>query len=186
MVHNHLLGSCRPDGPQDGRTLSTEAGIGTGPDAGTRRDAASEAWTAMVRMMRSDENQRRFERAAAAEDLTPRQLGALLSLPDEPAPMSRLAERCKTSASFMTSIVDVLEEQGLVERRADPDDRRVTLVALTRAGRECLGRSHRRLAEPPSGFDALTDEEARTLRDLMVRVAAPYQWGTAEPARPDP
>jgi DNA-binding MarR family transcriptional regulator len=34
----------------------------------------------------------------------------------------------------MTVLVRVMEDSGLVERRGDPSDRRVTLVSLTEAG----------------------------------------------------
>jgi DNA-binding MarR family transcriptional regulator len=43
----------------------------------------------------------------------------------------------------MTALVTALERSGLVERRSDPADRRVALVALTPAGAELL-RSRRR------------------------------------------
>jgi DNA-binding MarR family transcriptional regulator len=38
----------------------------------------------------------------------------------------------------MTALVKALEHDGLVERRADPSDGRVTLVALTEAGLELI------------------------------------------------
>ena len=38
----------------------------------------------------------------------------------------------------VTNVVDRLESHGLVERRAHPTDRRVTLVAITRSGRGLL------------------------------------------------
>ena len=43
----------------------------------------------------------------------------------------------------MTALVSTLERSGLVERRGDPADKRVALVALTPAGAELL-RSRRR------------------------------------------
>ncbi len=49
----------------------------------------------------------------------------------------------------MTALVSTLERSGLVERRDDPADKRVALVALTPAGAELL-RSRRR-----SGAEAL-------------------------------
>ncbi len=48
----------------------------------------------------------------------------------------------------MTVLVRVMEESGLVERRSDPSDKRVTLVALTEAGASYV-RARRR-----SGVDA--------------------------------
>lgn len=64
----------------------------------------------------------------------------------------------------MTVVVRVMEESGLVERRGDPSDRRVTLVCLTEAGASYV-RARRR-----AGVDAfvrliddLTDDEVAAL-----------------------
>jgi DNA-binding MarR family transcriptional regulator len=64
----------------------------------------------------------------------------------------------------MTVLVRVLEETEMVERRADPADRRVTLVAVTKSGASYV-RSRRR-----AGADAfvelvykLTDNEVASL-----------------------
>jgi len=60
--------------------------------------------------------------------------------------MSGLAEMLGLGLPNVTGLVDRLEEHGLVERRRDPDDRRVVHVTLTAAGRlvpdemECLQR----------------------------------------------
>ena len=57
-------------------------------------------------------------------------------LANGPTRMSRLAERMNCEASNLTGLVDRLESRGLVERRPDPDDRRVRVLALTPAGEE--------------------------------------------------
>jgi DNA-binding MarR family transcriptional regulator len=64
----------------------------------------------------------------------------------------------------MTVLVRVMEESGLVERRGDASDRRVTLVSLTEAGASYV-RARRR-----AGVDAfvrlideLTDDEVEAL-----------------------
>jgi DNA-binding MarR family transcriptional regulator len=62
----------------------------------------------------------------------------------------------------MTSLVTALERRGLVERRSDPADGRVALIALTDAGDTYL--RHRR----QSGADAL----ARLIGKLSVQEAA--------------
>ena len=49
--------------------------------------------------------------------------------------MGRIAELLHCDNSQMTWITDRLEEKGLVERQADPKDRRVKLLALTDEGR---------------------------------------------------
>ena len=51
-----------------------------------------------------------------------------------PSPMRRLAEQMNCEASNLTGLVDRLETRGLVERRPDPHDRRVRLLALTETG----------------------------------------------------
>lgn len=56
-----------------------------------------------------------------------------------PLPMSRLAEALDVSQASATGIVDRMEQRGLVTRQRDDDDRRVTRVALTEAGRGVIG-----------------------------------------------
>ena len=49
-------------------------------------------------------------------------------------PMRALKDRCGTSATNITGLVDGLEADGLVSREIDPTDRRVTRVVLTEKG----------------------------------------------------
>jgi len=58
------------------------------------------------------------------------QLGAV----GEAVPMRDLADRLQCDPSNVTFLADRLEERGLIERRPDPSDRRVKLLALTTAG----------------------------------------------------
>lgn len=64
----------------------------------------------------------------------------------------------------MTVLVRVMEESGLVERRGDAADKRVTLVSLTEAGTSYV-RARRRAGV--DGFvrliDQLTDDEVESL-----------------------
>src|SRR6187397_3435233 len=53
---------------------------------------------------------------------------------DGPLPMGRLADALDVSVASATGIVDRMAQRGLVERRQDPDDRRVVIVHLTEAG----------------------------------------------------
>jgi DNA-binding MarR family transcriptional regulator len=57
-------------------------------------------------------------------------------LANGPTRMSRLADGMNCEASNLTGLVDRLESRRLVERRPDPDDRRVRVLALTPAGDE--------------------------------------------------
>jgi len=53
---------------------------------------------------------------------------------------SELAQRLDLGKVALGSLVDKLEAAGMVERRADPDDRRAKRIALTARGREALAR----------------------------------------------
>jgi DNA-binding MarR family transcriptional regulator len=53
---------------------------------------------------------------------------------DGPLAMSKLAEALDVSVASATGIVDRMEQRGLVERRREPDDRRVVLVHPTDKG----------------------------------------------------
>jgi DNA-binding MarR family transcriptional regulator len=64
----------------------------------------------------------------------------------------------------MTVLVRVMEESGLVERRGDPSDKRVTLVWLTEAGASYV--QARRLSGVQTFaklIDQLADEEIEAL-----------------------
>ncbi len=64
----------------------------------------------------------------------------------------------------MTVLVRVMEESGLVERRGDPADKRVTLVSVTEAGAAYV-RARRQAGVDSfvSLIDQLTDDEAEAL-----------------------
>ncbi|MEV1006291.1 MarR family winged helix-turn-helix transcriptional regulator [Streptomyces sp. NPDC049881] len=124
--------------------------------------------TALVQHL-SERLRQDFTATAAGLELPPAQAIVLARL-DAPAPMRLLAEWLSCDASNVTGIVDGLQRRGLVERRPDPADRRVKLVALTEEGRRrrsLLGRRHHAFAR--SLFD-LPEDELRALRDLLGRV----------------
>src|SRR5258708_30906887 len=89
------------------------------PDVVTKatEDAAHEAWRYVAEMWFGDENHNRFDDACAAADVTPPQLKAMLSLQLGVAqPMRMLAEAWRCDASWVTRIVDRLEELRYVAR----------------------------------------------------------------------
>ena len=64
----------------------------------------------------------------------------------------------------MTVLVRVMEESGLVERRGDPSDKRVTLVCLTEAGASYVRARHRAGVHAfVRLIDKLTDDEVEAL-----------------------
>jgi DNA-binding MarR family transcriptional regulator len=69
----------------------------------------------------------------------------------------------------MTGIADRLEERGLVVRGPDPDDRRVKVLGLTRAGRAIVAKMDRPMATELSGYADLSDAEKRQLAALLEK-----------------
>jgi DNA-binding MarR family transcriptional regulator len=64
----------------------------------------------------------------------------------------------------MTVLVRVMEESGLVERRGDPSDKRVTLVCLTEAGASYVRARRQAGVQAYAGLiDKLTDGEVEAL-----------------------
>lgn len=89
-----------------------------------------------------------FHDAASDLDLTPPLAAAIRRL-DQATPMHRLAEELGCDRSNVTDLVDRLELKGLVERRTDPEDRRVKQLVLTPAGQQTRRALNERLAAIP-------------------------------------
>lgn len=111
-----------------------------------------------------------YEAAAAAHDLTGVQAKLLAVVADQPVPMNQIAAVLKCEPSNITGLVDRLAARGLVARQPSPTDRRVKLVAATRAGAEVSGEVWANLDFAAEPLAALTDEERLTLRDLLRRI----------------
>ncbi|HEX8066765.1 MAG TPA: MarR family transcriptional regulator [Thermoleophilaceae bacterium] len=132
------------------------------------RGPAAEAWGLIADLFGSQ--RRRFQAIAQEFELAPQQMGALKHLA-EPMPMSDLAGALLCDSSNVTGIVDRLEGRGLVERRADPSDRRVKLLVLTEEGQRVRGELVKRMSEPPPQIASLPAADQRTLRDILRRAA---------------
>ena len=81
---------------------------------------------------------RRLRQEAGAE-LSPSQTAALATIERHgPLTPSELAERERVQRPTVTRVLARLEEAGLVDRAADPEDRRCSLVSISAEGRELL------------------------------------------------
>ena len=135
--------------------------------------AASEAWGLMRALMMGGEGFDQFHHACDALGIPLSVAKSLLHIqPDQPEPMRVLAERWRCDASYITSIVDDLEEQGLANRLPHPSDRRVKTVALTAKGVALRQSLMAILSQPPAAFAALSVAEQRQLRDIMVKLTS--------------
>ena len=93
--------------------------------------------------------------------LSPGHVQILIALSSKPHSVGQLAEALDVSPPAATQLVDKLVENGMVERRHDPEDRRVVLVDYVEGMREVArgitGMRRRRLTE---ALSPLTDVEA--------------------------
>ena len=105
----------------------------------------------------------------------------VLKLLDRPRPMRSLADELLFDPSYVTSLVDTLEMKGLAERRADPSDRRVKLIALTLAGSRVRQQLHVGLCTGLPGFDTLTDGDRITLATLLMRAVTTDESSATAP-----
>jgi DNA-binding MarR family transcriptional regulator len=90
--------------------------------------------------------------------------------------MQDLARRVLLSKSGLSQLFTRLERRGLVERRGDPENLRVTHAAITEEGREVLGHAMPEFQEEIEERFAghLTEGEMRTLRRAMGKVIGAF------------
>jgi DNA-binding MarR family transcriptional regulator len=101
----------------------------------------------------------------------------ILTRSDEPMRMGDLAARFEVAPRSTTSMIDSLETLGLVERRADPTDRRSVLVGLTPEGlalMERLGKLRQDSAE------ALFDRLSQTQKEQLLAILSALNEPQAE------
>lgn len=107
--------------------------------------------------------------------------------PETPVNQTHLAEAYGVAKATITGLIDGLERDSLVERLADPTDRRASLVRLTAAGQAFLERflpAHfRGLSELMSGLDQGDRADLvrliGRLREGLGRVAGGATGGSA-------
>ncbi len=83
--------------------------------------------------------------------------------------MGELSQRMMVTGGNVTGIATALEEEGLIDRQADPNDRRIFRVKLTESGR----RNFRKMAKAHEGwivalFAGLGDDHQEQLNQLLA------------------
>ena len=114
-----------------------------------------------------------FAEQVAAIELSPPQAGILRAIATEPGRSQQaLSAQLGMLPSRIVVYVDELEERGYVERRRNPDDRRLHALHLTAAGKRLM----RKLSELAHQHElrltaALDPEQYSALRALLSTVA---------------
>jgi DNA-binding MarR family transcriptional regulator len=137
--------------------------------ADARKALATEAWRAILDFISATAEQR--TRLLADLGLSISDSRALTTLePGHGRSMGTLAETWSCDASTATWIVDRLERKGFAERRSDPTDRRLRLVALTPAGVAMRDEMLRRLYAAPAELLGLDPTDLVALRDGVTKL----------------
>jgi DNA-binding MarR family transcriptional regulator len=124
-----------------------------------------------------------FARRVAELGLTPPQ-ALILRLLVRPRPMKDLAAEMLFDPSYVTALVDGLEERGLAERCPDQNDRRIKLIAVTDAGRAAQFVLQQRISSSLPGIDRMNDDERLDLARLLTK--AVRRETTSETTNGDP
>ena len=128
--------------------------------------------TGLLRVMRLAAHMER--QLAAMSAVKPGQFQVLAALRRrDPLPMnaSELAEAALLTTGAMTAVLDRLEEQGLIRREMDPEDRRARRITITEKGRTLINRAlDQRMAQHRALNAALTLEERETLSAIVRKL----------------
>ena len=107
--------------------------MAAGRDSGGDESLAEAFWDVARRMREMSQE------TLAPWDITPAHLRALRVLKRRGTMrLSELSDHLHIAPRSTTEVVDALESRGLVRRRADPGDRRATLVEVTEPGTSIL------------------------------------------------
>ncbi len=118
-----------------------------------------------------------------AHDLTLHQLRVLFHLHYHgDRTMGQIAAKLQVSDPTATGVIDRLVERELVERAADPDDRRRVLVRLTASGREQVLGMRSAGAETVS---AVFGNLSSTQREALLSALEPVEALLTPPSHPE-
>lgn len=126
-----------------------------------------------------DELEKQTNNALRSSDLTMAQMSALLILRQrEECQMSlkELERTLRVAQSTAAGIVSRLEQKGFVEAFGDPEDKRIKMVRMTDAGKQCCGEADKSREQIESYLlSGLTGTEKDILLALLTKVRNSFQ-----------
>ncbi len=107
------------------------------------------------------------------QGLTPTQFSALVRLSEQgQCSQNRLGRLAAMDVATIKGVADRLRQKGLIRSESDPDDKRRTLISLSRDGEALVARmktvGH---AITAATLDPLTGAEQRSLAKLLRKLA---------------
>jgi DNA-binding MarR family transcriptional regulator len=89
-------------------------------------------------------------------------------------PLGKMGQRLQVHPTSITSIIQRLTADGLVDRRQHPEDGRAVLAEITPAGRKLVEAATADLLAADFGLGSLDDDQLRAVSELLrpVRRAA--------------
>jgi len=147
---------------------------------------AEDAFERLRRIAFEGEHVERMAALGTRMKLSPGVIKTLMRLSQaDGVSMGEMARGIGCDPSYITALVDDLDERGLARREPAPDDRRVKIIVLTEAGRALANEIDAVLSVPPAAFAALTQSELRQLCDLLDKVLAARDREVATPRAAD-
>lgn len=131
-------------------------------------DPARRAWLRMSDLVLANERRRAV---ADALGMSFGRARAVRRVARRPMTMSELAEALGIDRPNATTLVDGLENEGLVRRRPHPTDRRAKLVEATRKGKALARRADEILGTPPAALTALDPQDLDALVRILDRIS---------------
>jgi DNA-binding MarR family transcriptional regulator len=141
------------------------------PTRNTIDESASEAWRRIRAISHNPAAMAACHQVTKETGLPLAPQRALLVFPlDRTISMRELATRLGCDNSYVTSLIDALEERDMAFRQPHPHDRRIKVIALTSHGHNIAKRLQLADATPPISFDNLNKREITQLRNLLRKV----------------
>ncbi len=122
-----------------------------------------------LRVLLLEQHDRRKE-VSEALGMSFNRVKALRRIASQPHTLRSLADYMMIDAPYATLIVDDLARRGLVERTANPADRRSKLVHITPQGKAAAEEADRILDTPPEALLALPPQDLAALERIVDRL----------------